>query len=140
MERLRELLGDKYRLRIGGYRIKDFEDIYESQRILEPMEIELTEKATKNKYTVEIFEAFECCAKLYVFNFGGGANPIDVKILISSLEHIANYLNYSYVGYVHQSNHVSVLVGKEVGYQELIKFYNKRSGNELSEMCKILSK
>ena len=100
--------------------------------------------------TVNYVEPFGCCGKIYLFGFmstfinepptpvGSVPNYKSLELLFKFATIQAVNQGYSYIGFVHLSNSYFVKAAKESGFQEIMNFYNPRSGNTLSEMCKIL--
>lgn len=82
-----------------------------------------------------IAEAFECCAKTYLFGFFGTAL---LEPLLSVAVELSHQLGYSYAGYTHVKGHASIKAGKLCGFETLISYKNKRSGNILNELAHII--
>lgn len=97
-------------------------------------------------------EPFECCGKIYIHGFDHVLNASKFKTaneneekytaqayedLLNFCENLAQIQNYSYIGFVHILNSFACNAALHRGYTA-IEFKNKRSGNILQEMYKIL--
>jgi len=88
--------------------------------------------------SVNLCESFGCCGKSYMYSFDLCENAYMNKALIKACEIEARRLGYTYIGFIHKTDSKAVELAKALGYKKALGFKNKRSGNTLSEMYKIL--
>lgn len=103
-------------------------------------------KCKESTASVIYEEPFGCCGKVYIHHFDHKRltpKATDDKvvenlgILLEFCEELAKYQNYSYIGFVHTSRSFPCIAGLNL-YYKFFQFKNKRSGNLLWEMYKIL--
>lgn len=90
---------------------------------------------------VFINEAFHCCAKAYLWDFDAEESideEKDFEVLIGVCEEIAENGGYTHIGFIHQNGDETVKAGKKCGFKASLIYKNKRSGNKLSEMYKLI--
>ena len=148
-----EVLLSKGSLSYHGIQINQELFAAQSKTRVDPLDHDtlLVVKTENEISTVNYVEPFGCCGKVYLFGFMSTfinettAASFHSMPVYKSLELLFKFATiqainqgYSYIGFVHLSNSYFVKAAKESGFQEIMNFYNPRSGNTLSEMCKIL--
>lgn len=137
IEEVNKIIENKYELKIGGKDLKAFAEAQKNERIMNPIVLYMRKILDRSTHCVQLKDAFDCCGKLYAYNFDVYDATMTTK-LFQVMEEVAKHTRYGYVGLVHKSDHLVISKAKEAGYKELIAFHNPRSQNTLSEMCKLI--
>lgn len=141
-EAYKEQFGRSLSIEIDSSELDQFIEDFEDNRLGdEGREIILSDRYG-DLASVYISEPFECCGKLYAHEFEINGNA-DKKVtngifLLKACEILAGSCGYTCLGYIHKPKHASVKAGLKLGFLPAVVFKNKRSGNKLAEMYKII--
>lgn len=118
-----------------SYRIN--KEYFENLRHLTRMRLSDKIHLHAGNCVVDMKESFECCGKVYMYNFDNFTNPDPVRLFKQAIE-IAKICEYSAIGLLHIKDNFFLKAAEETGFSPMISFHNKRSGNDLVEMILIL--
>ena len=132
LEAIKEILGKDFDLSIGTHGYREFLESRRNERLFDSAKVKLFDLKLDKTSHVHMHEVFECCGKIYMYNFSAYSYHNE-KLLKICME-IAKYMGYTYLGFTHLSSHFVMDKARELGFKELLGFNNLRSGNDLSEM------